>query len=119
MGNTCGSQISTRTAPSGYTVLECVCSDCDDITLVEYSDGISLYDTRDEISRVCFYAYDKYLLTNAPFYCIDLIIIEEPVITEPLLECYCRTCTTPGYRGYNTTRPTPNYAPKTAECMST
>lgn len=74
------------------------------------------YDIRDEKTTVCFYAYDKYLLTNRPFYCVLIIIEKEPVIIEELKECYCRTCSVPGYVGaYGEREPTPNYAPRTTE----
>jgi hypothetical protein len=121
---TCGTQTSASAQtqseqgiPENYEALVCTCQNCDEVSLVEYTGGNSLFDTRDAVTRVCFFAYDKYLVTNDPFYCIDLILIEEPVVIELLEECYCRTCTTPGERADYVTRPTPNYAPKTAAYM--
>jgi len=70
-------------------------------------------DTRPELSKVCFYGFDKYLLTNQPFYCLMLKIVYEPVVIEELEPCVCRTCSVKGKRGNVVPgRKVPNYAPK-------
>eukprot|EP00899_Mesostigma_viride_P024754 jgi/Mesvir1/5463/Mv15517-RA.1 len=42
-------------------------------------------DTRPDISQVCFYAFDKYLLTSRPFYCIRVEMYVRPEIEEEVL----------------------------------
>mmetsp|Transcript_8840 Transcript_8840/g.11998 ORF Transcript_8840/g.11998 Transcript_8840/m.11998 type:complete len:920 (-) Transcript_8840:188-2947(-) len=78
-----------------------------------------VFDTRQERSYVCFYADDKYLFTNQPLYCIELIIIFRPVVIEDLNDCFCRTCAENGkYVGTSLTRPVSNFAPRTSEYLS-
>ena len=42
-------------------------------------------DERPEASMVCFYATDKYLLTVKPFYCVEILIEEQPSDMEQTL----------------------------------
>lgn len=80
---------------------------------IESSYARPKFDTRPEISFVCFYAHDSYLLTNKPLYCIELIIVEKPPEIEELNECFCRTCAEDGkYVATRELRPIMNYAPR-------
>jgi len=91
------------------------------------------FDTRPEVSFVCFIASDMYLLTNEPLYCIELEIMEEQPEVEILKECFCRTCNqeplhayvevptdTAGvgkYTGLRVNRTATNFAPRTPMFM--
>eukprot|EP00898_Chlorokybus_atmophyticus_P003940 jgi/Chlat1/4547/Chrsp29S04595 len=45
-------------------------------------------DTRPAISQVCFYAFDQYLITATPFYCVQLKITDRPVSEDQVLVRY-------------------------------
>eukprot|EP00241_Pyramimonas_parkeae_P000170 CAMPEP_0114245448 /NCGR_PEP_ID=MMETSP0058-20121206/11899_1 /TAXON_ID=36894 /ORGANISM="Pyramimonas parkeae, CCMP726" /LENGTH=1077 /DNA_ID=CAMNT_0001358497 /DNA_START=212 /DNA_END=3445 /DNA_ORIENTATION=- len=78
-----------------------------------------IYDTRPVYSFVCFYASDEYLLSNAPLYCIELVIVDRPEIIEELNECYCRTCTEEGkFVANREVRPSMNFAPRRDEYLN-
>ena len=45
----------------------------------------TMVDERPAASMVCFYATDKYLLTSQPFYCVEILIDEQPSDLEQTL----------------------------------
>lgn len=48
-------------------------------------DQLRQSDSRPEHSMVCFYASDKYLVTSQPFYCVEILIEEQPSAMEQTL----------------------------------
>jgi len=48
-------------------------------------DNLRAQDERPESSMVCFYASDKYLVTSQPFYCVEILIEEQPSAMEQTL----------------------------------
>ena len=55
------------------------------------ANGDASSDTRAEKSKACFYAFDKYLVTATPFYCVEIVLkVEPPKENEVLLRFDCK-----------------------------
>ena len=47
--------------------------------------GDASSDTRAAKSKACFYAFDKYLVTSTPFYCVEIHLMQEPSTEDEIL----------------------------------
>ena len=50
-----------------------------------FGSGDPATDKRAATSKACFYAFDKYLVTGTPFYCVEIVLMPEPVKEDEVL----------------------------------